>query len=306
LEKDGMLLFVDESGHDHHKMPCEVLAGVAISEDALWNLVKSIRAAERELFGDYLRNLRVTELKAKRLLKKKRFKSAARPVAIPEPDLAGLAHAALKKGAAASDAGTAFSGASERELVAYSRQVLAFAHELLAICARHSVQVFASVVDVNAPRPPVANLRKDYVYLFERYFYFLETLPPRERGLVVFDELDKSQSHVLIQQMAKYFLGTTTGRYRSGRVVPEPFFVHSELTTGVFLADFVAYVIGWAWRAQGMTGGVREELRPLATKIAELQFRGERPTADGSATIPLLGITYLNDLRGKYDRELSE
>jgi len=55
-------------------------------------------------------------------------------------------------------------------------------------------------------------LRKDYVYLLERYFYYLETLPPADRGLVVFDELDKSQSHILIRQMAEYFLETDTGR----------------------------------------------------------------------------------------------
>jgi hypothetical protein len=30
-----MLIFVDESGHDHKDMPCEALAGVAISEQNL-------------------------------------------------------------------------------------------------------------------------------------------------------------------------------------------------------------------------------------------------------------------------------
>ena len=66
-----MLLFIDESGHDHHDMPCEVLAGVVVSEDNLWNLVKAVRSAEKDFFGDYLRNLRQTEMKAKKLLKRK-------------------------------------------------------------------------------------------------------------------------------------------------------------------------------------------------------------------------------------------
>ena len=35
-----MLLFIDESGFDHSGTPCEVLAGVAIAEDSLWNLVR--------------------------------------------------------------------------------------------------------------------------------------------------------------------------------------------------------------------------------------------------------------------------
>ena len=71
-----MLLFIDESGHDMSGTPCEVLAGVAISEDNLWNLVRAVRAAERDFFGDYLRTFSVEERKAKRLLKTKRFKSA--------------------------------------------------------------------------------------------------------------------------------------------------------------------------------------------------------------------------------------
>lgn len=288
-----MLLFIDESGHDHHEMPCEVLAGVAVAEDNLWNLVKAVRAAEKDYFGDYLRNLRKTEVKAKVLLKRKRFRSAERKVRIADGDLAALAYAALANGDAA----------GEPQLVAYSRQVLAFVHEVLNIAARHSVQVFASVVDINAPRPEPGMLRKDYVYLFERYFYYLETLPPRARGLVVFDELEKSQSHVLIQQMAKYFLGTQTGRYRSSRVVPEPFFVHSDLTTGVFLADLTAYILGWGWRLGRMPQAARPELEAYADKLHEMQFQGQRPRLDGAGSIPLHGICYLDDLRGKKDRE---
>jgi hypothetical protein len=298
-----MLLFIDESGHDHHDMPCEVLAGVAIAEDNLWNLVQAVRSAEKDRFGNYLRNLRVTEMKAKRLLKRKRFKSAARPIEIPDVELVSLAHSALTKGMAASEAGRAKSDATERELVAYSRSVLRFVDDVLDIAARHSVQVFASVVDIKAPRPSKGLLRKDYVYLFERYFYFLETLAPRERGLVVFDELDKAKAHILIQQMAAYFLGTKTGRYRSSRVVPEPFFVHSDLTTGVFLADLTAYILGWGWRLQRMLQPKRDELAGYAQKLHDMQFHGEKMLPDGSGAMPLHGIIYLEDLRGQSDRD---
>jgi hypothetical protein len=300
-----MLLFVDESGHDHHEMPCEVLAGVAVPEDNLWNLVNAVRAAEKDHFGDYLRNIRRTEPKAKNLLKRKRFASAARAVEIAPGDAVRLANMALTNGAAAAESGRSASAVTERELVAYSRQVLAFVHEVLNIAARHSVQVFASVVDIHAPRPGGDKLRKDYVYLFERYFYFLETLPPRERGLIVFDELDKSRSHVLIQQMAKYFLGTQTGRYRSSRVVPEPFFVHSDLTTGVFVADLTAYILGWGWRLARMPQRERAELKPYAGKLHDMQFEGEKPGRDEDADlIPLYGICYLDDLRGQRDRDI--
>jgi len=301
-----MLLFIDESGHDHKNMPCEVLAGVAISEDNLWNLVRAVRSAEKDYFGDYLRNLRMTEMKGRTLLKRKRFRSADRPVEIAPADLTALANQAMRKGMEAGADGRPSSTVTQRELVAYSRQVLAFVHEVLDIAAQHSVQVFASVVDCAAARPPGEMLRKDYVYLFERYFYFLESLPPRERGLIVFDELDKAQSHILIQQMARYFLGTRTGRYRSSRVVPEPFFVHSELTTGVFLADLTAYILGWAWRTASMAQPMRTELKPYADKLHEMQFHGDRPDRAGDGVWPLHGIIYLNDLRGRRDRDAEE
>ncbi len=297
-----MLLFIDESGHDHHEMPYEVLAGVAIAEDNLWNLVKAVRAAERDFFGDYLRNLRFTEMKAKKLLKKKRFKSAARTVSIDPAECAALAHSCLRKGIEAHDAGQSTSSATEKELVAYSRSTLAFVHEVLDIAARHSVQVIAVVTDIKAPRPEPGLLRKDYVYLFELYFYYLETLPPRDRGLVVFDELEKAQAHLLIQQMAAYFLGTKTGRYRSSRVVPEPFFVHSDLTTGVFIADLAAYILGWAWRLNRMTKPARTELIPYADKLHDMQFRGEKMSADDAGTINIYGLVHLDDLRGQGDR----
>lgn len=301
-----MLLFIDESGHDHHAMPCEVLAGVAIAEANLWNLVKAVRAAEKEYFGDYLRNLRGTELKAKTLLKTKRFKSAMRPLEIAREELVPLAKMALVKGMQAKAAGVSASGATERELVAYSRQTLAFIHEVLDIAARYNVRIIASVVNIQAQRPETDQLRKDYQYLFERYYYFLEPLPPQERGLIVFDELDKSQSHVLVQQMAKYFLGTTEGKFRSGRVVPEPFFVHSDLTTGIFLADLTAYILGWGWRMRTMPQAVRIELKPYADKLHAMQYQGTRQHWADEGTVPIYGIAYIDDLRKKRDRETGE
>jgi hypothetical protein len=294
-----MLLFIDESGFDHSGTPCEVLAGVAIAEDSLWNLVRAVRGMERELFGDYLRTFLIEERKAKRMLKTKRFKSANRNVPIAPEDLTPLAHSALVKGKTAREQGLAADGTTERELVAYSRQVLRFVHEVLNIAASFNVQVFATMVDPNAPRPVRGKLRMDYIRLFERYFYYLETLPSRERGLVVFDELDKSLAHGLVQQMAAYFLGHPDGQYQSSRIVPEPFFVHSDLTTGVFLADLTAYILGWGWRLPKMPQPVRGELQPYASKLSDMEVHGQKPKADGTGVWYLHGITYLDDLRGQ-------
>ena len=170
-----------------------------------WSLEHGPRicAAEKDHFGDYLREIHGGEMKAKKLLKPDRFQEAQRPVPIAPDDCIAMANSLLRKGKASK--GQPTNNPTFLEIVAFSRKVLEFVHTVLDIAAGFSVQVFASVVDQDAPKPEPGRLRKDYVYLFERYFYFLETLPARERGLIVFDELDKAQSHVLLQQVAAYF-----------------------------------------------------------------------------------------------------
>ena len=47
-------------------------------------------------------------------------------------------------------------------------------------------------------------------------------------------------------------LSVAVGRHRASRIIPEPFFAHSDLTTGVQIADLVAYVISWGFRTPRM------------------------------------------------------
>lgn len=99
---------------------------------------------------------------------------------------------------------------------------------------------------------------------------------------------------------------SSTGPSRSpprALIVPEPFFVHSDLTTGVFLADLTAYILGCGWRLQKMTEPVRAELQPYAAKLHDMQFHGEKPKPDGSGVWQLHGITFIDDLRGQADRD---
>jgi hypothetical protein len=286
-----VLLFIDESKQE----TCEVLAGIAISEENLWNLVKAIRAAEKEFFGDYLRKLRTTEVKAKKLLKKKTFRHAAQKLDIPDDELSLLAKSFLEKGLNAHKESADKSAFTAKEITGYARSVLGFVDKVIDIAAGFDVKVFASIEDKRTAQAEHDLLKKTFVYLFERYFYFLKTLPENTRGLVVFDELEKSEAKKLVQQMASYFLGTQTGEFRSSKIIPEPFFVHSELTTGVFLADLAAYIIGWGWRSNQMTQETREELKPFAQKLHEMQFIGEKPKDDDSGKWNLYGIKYIED-----------
>jgi hypothetical protein len=135
-------LFVDESGQDRRDSPYEVLAGVAVEDRDLWNLVQALRSAEIEHFGKRY-TAETAELKAKKLLKKKTFRLAAQLPPLPSDERAGLARRCLEDGP----------NAGRRELTALAQAKIAYAEAALDICARFRCRTFASIVDRGAPRP---------------------------------------------------------------------------------------------------------------------------------------------------------
>lgn len=179
-------------------------------------------------------------------------------------------------------------------MTALAQAKIAFVQDVLSICERFRCRVFASAADRDAPRSERDFLRKDYAYIFERYFYFLEDHDAL--GLVVFDELERSQSHLLVDQMARYFSHEGRGEARAGRVVPEPFFVHSHLTTGVQLADLVAYTIAWNVRVGKMSRPARAELDPLGQIVSRLRYRAVREVQD-NPEFSVWSIAVIDDLR---------
>jgi hypothetical protein len=289
-----MLLFVDESGIDRQGAPYEVLAGVAVRERNLWPLIQAIRAAERDHFGMLLRETMV-EFKGKKLLKDKVFRFARQAAPIPSDDRTAWARSFLHKG---------LSGETpeRREFTAYGQAVLAFVHEVYALCGQFGVKVFASMVDPRSPRPGGDFLRKDYAYLFERFFHYLENISADEMGVIVFDELEKARCRRLLTQMETYFLHTHNGRMRSSRIIPEPFFVHSDLTTAVQLADIVAYSLNWGLRLNRMENPTRVNIEPFGQLAFDLRYVGYR-SDEGEQARAVYGITYIDDLRPREERE---
>jgi hypothetical protein len=100
-----------------------------------------------------------------------------------------------------------------------------------------------------------------------------EDKPEEPSGIIVFDETEKTQSQRLITQIENYFKKTHKGRARASLLIPEPLFVHSDLTTGIQIADLIAYVISWSMRLKGMTRPFRKELLPFAELVKPLRNR---------------------------------
>jgi Protein of unknown function (DUF3800) len=280
-------LFLDESGHDHGPSPYEVLAGVAIEDQALWNLILAVQEAEVRNFG-----VRYTagdrELKGKKLLKKKVFRHARQMAPTDPGQRQALAkNCLLNPGAAGA-----------RELTALAQAKLDYVSEVFDICARFRCRAFASIVLKDAPKNvDAAYLRKDYAYLFQRFYYFLEDMDPHAQGVIVFDELEKSQSHLLVEQMDSYFKRSANGRQRSGRIIPEPFFVHSDLTTGIQIADLIAYVISWGFRTKQLTEPSRPELKDFVNQVSNLRYSATREV-HGNPQFHIWSFAVIADLRG--------
>jgi Protein of unknown function (DUF3800) len=172
------------------------------------------------------------------------------------------------------------------------------------LAARYDVKTFAAIVSKTAA-PPVdpTYLRKDYAYLFERFFHYLEDVSASEMGLIVFDELEKAQSKILLEQLEGYFLESPKGYRHSSRIVPEPFFVHSDLTTAVQLADIVGYCLNWGTRLKRMTERTRGEMEVFGAMACALEYQGKR-IDDMHQEWPIHGIFYLDEIRAKHQQKL--
>jgi len=287
-------LFIDESGHDRVASPYEVLAGICVQDRDLWNLINAIHAAELEHFGRRY-SAGNDELKGQKLLKTKVFHHANLNADLRGQDIRALAKFALDDGAAA----------TVKHLKALALAKLNYVSSVFDICSRFRCKAFASIVETDAHPTASDGVRKDYAYLFQRFFYFLEDQKPQEQGIIVFDELEKSQSHILIDQTHRYFKESATGKHRSSLIVPEPFFVHSDLTTGVQIADLIAYCISWGFRTQQITKAARTELAPFIRQIASMRYNATREI-DGNPNFIVWAFAHIADLRTRIERDFEQ
>ncbi len=272
----AFFLFIDESGQDRKDSPYEVLAGIVIQDHDLWNLIRLTHDVEAECFQGRYRD-EGREIKARTFLNRKTFRLASQLPPIPEREGATLARQALNNG----------ERVTKKQLTALAQAKLDCVEKVLNLCNAFRCKIFASVVANNTSIDRNRELlRKDYVYLFERFYYFLEDQGSQPNGIIVFDELEKSMSHILLNQMDKYFKKTSKGCIRSNLIIPEPFFVHSDLSTGIQWIDFVAYIISWGFRIEHkLEKPARSELNRYLEIIKSMRYRTTRELLGKEITV---------------------
>lgn len=265
------LLFLDESGHDHKQMPYEVRGGIALQDSQLWPFTRAVQQLERIAFGCALHEFK-KELKGSTLLDAKRFKFANQALPMETAERQKHCRAFLTKGLQKLKP-------TSSEFCAYGQACIEMARGIFELLRNHRAKLFASAIPRGTGRadgPSEDYLRKDQVFLLERYFYFLEG--EKENGLLVMDGTEKSQDRKFVRQLEGYFTRTNTGRYRTQWIVPTPFFVSSDMAYPIQAADLCIYCVNWSFRlpTQGMNEPVREEIRTeFLDWLRWLQYHGQ-------------------------------
>ena len=157
----------------------------------------------------------------------------------------------------------------------------------------HDTRLFAAIIPKVA-KPHTAStefLRKDQVFLLERFFYFLEE--QREMGLLVMDGTEKRADRGFARRMERYFKLTQKGRQRTQWIVPVPFFVESDMTYGVQIADLCIYCLNWGFRLPNMSEPIRAEIEPFCWLMEHLLWHGQG-YGDGK-TFATHGVFYVPD-----------
>lgn len=283
-------MFTDESGHDHRTMPYEVRGGIALHSSKLWAFVQAMRVLEESCFGDLLHRYK-SEVKGHKLLDKDRFKWAAQDALMDDVARRKYAIAFLNRGKEKQSP-------KRQEFTAYGQASLAMARGVFQLLESHEAVLFVVAIPRETAKPETyaseEYLRKDHVFLFERYYYFLEK--QNESGLLVLDETDKTEDREFVRRLERYFTRTQTGRYRASRIVPTPFFVSSDMTYPVQAADICLYCLNWGFRlpASGMNEPVRQEIaEEFVPWLHRLKFGMDVKTEEGKFRVH--GIRYAPD-----------
>ena len=263
--------FMDESGHDHRTTPYEVHGGIALHVQSLWQFVRDVQDAELRCFGCRLQEYG-KEIKGSTLLDRKRFSFAAQAGKLRDAERRRLCSSFLAKGQ---------TGETPRhqEFTAYGQASLLMARETFTLLKLHEAVLMASLVPKGVVRPRGDRaehfLRKDIVYLLERYFYLLEG--GQEHGVLVMDETDKQEDRRFVARLERYFTRTVPGRLRAEWIVPTPFFVSSDMAYAVQAADLCIYCINWGYRRprRRIDAERREDIADMFGRdMAHLEFRG--------------------------------
>ncbi len=204
------LLFMDESGHDHKNTPFEVRGGVAIHSSRIWSFIQGWNGAVVEEFGPKFAELG-GEIKGSRLLARKRIEWSQQMHPLDD----GSRHRGVSRFLTKS---LQREPPSRRDFTAYGQASRRMARRIFDLLEGNQAVLFASLIP-RGTKPPKGftsehYLRKDHVFLQERFFYFLEL--KQEHEIFVMDQTEKQNDKRFVQRLHAYYTKTQKGIRASG------------------------------------------------------------------------------------------
>ncbi len=303
----SFILFMDESGHDHKQMPYEVRGGIALHASRVWAFALQMRELEMASFGLHLHDYG-SEIKGEKLLDSDKFRWAAQtnPKTGEPYEFTPEVRCKLvkeffdrnEKNKERRKSGEVEESPGRLHFTAYGQACLYFAENAIRLLREQGAYLLATAIPRGVGKQPAgynpSYLRKDLVFLLERYFYLLEE--EDETGLLVMDQIEKTNDRRFGQRIGDYFLRSHTGRIRSTRIVPVPLFVTQDISYALQAADLCIYIINWGFRLplRGMNAPSRQDVASaFGWMLGELQWRGKVKREEGD--VESYGIVYVPD-----------
>lgn len=100
-----------------------------------------------------------------------------------------------------------------------------------------------------------------YEFILEGIQHYMNEYHPRHNALIVMDHMDKRLNRAIAMKQAS-LLRSGNKNMKFPAIVEYPFFVNSELSNGVQLADLLAYSVYRAFRSEDLNYPYFQELLP--------------------------------------------
>ena len=161
-----------------------------------------------------------------------------------------------------------------------------FTEEILSLCKLNGIQTFA--VGLRYPDAGASDSSSEpsiyrvFNLLLERVDGMMQESYPDDMAVVAFDSQGEGADRNRALQFGNFLYGNPAGRAIQ-HVVDTPFFVNSQSTKGIQIADLLAYTISQV--NQG-----RQELRPYIDRIREMEWHSRRTDVEH----PMRGFRFLN------------
>ena len=254
-------LFIDEPIDARGDSPYKVVAGLAVEDKHIWPLTVKLYDANLHYFGRQLRAPNSAYLKASDLLSHDIFLEAQHVLSVSNTERVRLIHEALDESAPT----------IINQRVALSQAKISYCRFITNLIRDYEVRAFAVMAPANVVPVPLTNqLRRDYAFLLERFFYFLDDQLPASTGYLLLSELNKYG--VSANTLSDYFLKTSNGKVRSRSIIPEPLFTRGRINIIFQSTSLLGYALCWGFRTPTMHEPTRPELESFTSQFRAMRY----------------------------------